>query len=1125
MEKLKKVIHFLALVLVLLPGTAAAADQLADVEYTPDPSVPQQSISKIILNFSDANHGLYGAVETEGITLSRKGSAEVLYALPDPSVYSTRVTLEFAYKGDTEPSAAATEGIWTLHVPAGAILGMNPRIPNAEINVDFTVNPAAHTDMSDYTLNPQPGDVDQISLVELGFPDSGGLDWFHNNLFGNIDLSSVTLTDKNDPTVRYTGKKKKFDNNYTVTIGFVNSGGDEVTVTAPGTYQLHVPQGLFQKDYTDVRNDEINVEYKIASGQPVEFSDYSINPSDGSSIGQLYEMWYTFPHLADGLDFPVQNVGDITITTPSGETYHGYNAKVASAEGGSYNQLRVNFAPEGATSIEQALTFTAAGTYTVTVPEGTLKAYGKDVVNGRITSTFTVDPQLNFTYTVSPEPGTYHTGFEPMTVRAGSSMSTIAVRPNTGLNAIMSLGETAYTLFATQTDSSTVTLVAPDYAQPEHGDWTVTIPARYFTGVDKQGVSITNHDAITFTYSIRKAQEFSFTTVPADGETITTFKNLTLQFDSSDLKRLETNTEAGEPKLTGEGVEYTLSGNVSSKYVIFEIPGGARLADGTYTVAIPAGYVRTVDMNNLTADLPAITTTFKVEGVEVSDYNKGILFLNEGWFGHDPGSINFYSNDGSWVYDAYQLNNPTHSLGVTSQYGDVFGSNLYVVSKARNGSGEESGGIFTVIDATTMDYKGQIAALPDVHQGNQPRAFCAWDEHKGYLSTAKAIYAVDLDNLTLGAVVPGTDIYTSFNPNGEMLRYGNHIFAMRKSTGVDAIDPATDDVTTIPAELASGFAILPDGRFIVATQNEANEFVSISPRELTVEETFDIDADYSKITDSWATWRKAPIAADKTRNRVYYVNTKSTQDYVAGPHTVSCYDFDTREYVENFITLPGAADGENADWVLYGEGVSVNPATGLIMLSAVESGYGQHYKKNRVFAADPATGAILPDQTLVMEDNYWFPAMTIYPDFGAPAIDAAALELPDGNIDKVIDLAAVTTLATGNPHLIVYSVRNLSPDVCNVIPVVDDFGKYTIEVLKPKTEYSLELTADYRGRKTTVTRTMKPTSCAGSVTGESVPLTVYNLQGTVVLRNATEEQIHSLPAGVYIANGKKYMVR
>ena len=47
-----------------------------------------------------------------------------------------------------------------------------------------------------------------------------------------------------------------------------------------------------------------------------------------------------------------------------------------------------------------------------------------------------------------------------------------------------------------------------------------------------------------------------------------------------------------------------------------------------------------------------------------------------------------------------------------------------------------------------------------------------------------------------------------------------------------------------------------------------------------------------------------------------------------------------------------------------------------------------------------------------------------------------------------------------------------------------------------------------------------------SVTAESSDtVDVYNLQGILVKHNATKEDINSLPAGLYIAGGKKVMLK
>lgn len=46
----------------------------------------------------------------------------------------------------------------------------------------------------------------------------------------------------------------------------------------------------------------------------------------------------------------------------------------------------------------------------------------------------------------------------------------------------------------------------------------------------------------------------------------------------------------------------------------------------------------------------------------------------------------------------------------------------------------------------------------------------------------------------------------------------------------------------------------------------------------------------------------------------------------------------------------------------------------------------------------------------------------------------------------------------------------------------------------------------------------------GSEASDSL-LDVYNLHGQLVLRQATRDQLNTLPSGIYIAGGKKYVIR
>lgn len=1105
---------------------AYAAGDLTDVYYNPDPATPQTDLSKIMLQFMDANNGISGHVDVSGITLSHRDGTEVLYALPDPATDYAKLYLEFGYKGDTTPTTVTTEGIWTLHVPEGAVTTIAGDRSNAEIKVDFTVSLDVVTPMTAYTLTPAAGEVEEISTIEVAFPESGGIDWFYKDLFGKGDFGDVTITNMADPSVQYTAVKESFGMGNSAVLAFVGGDGEKTVIKTPGTYQLTIPAKTFRQDvyYADVYNSLITAQYVIKSAGPAEYAGMLSTPAEGEAVGQFNTLTLVFPAMPDGLDYPVANVESITLLTPDGALCEGLSARLQSTEYGQYNTLLVDFRAEGAESISNnALTFTAPGEYLLTIPAGTLTAYGTGVANEEITIRFTIDPLLNFTYELADSATAAHACFEPFIISNGSSLESMKRVADSGLHATISLGDMSYELQAGElADGKSVSFsLSEPLAIP--GEWIVEIPAGYLEGVDHEGRVIPNHKSISFTYTIREPEVFPYTIEPAEGESVEFFKNISLLFSGDNLRYLDIDFAAGTPTISRDGSDecYELTGSVSSKYVIFTIDGGVSLPDGDYTVSIPAGYIHTIDADHLTGDVAEITATFSVASVAGQDYTDGILFLNEGWFGHDTGSLNFYSNSGEWTYDAFLRNNPDHRLGITSQYGQCFGSRLYVVSKQHGTESGITGGEFTVLDAATLKFIGQITTVPD--EEASPRAFCAWDEHKGYLSTDKHIYVVDLDNLEITSVVPGTDIYTSSNSNGEMLRYGDRVFAIRQGESVDVIDPATEDVESVPVYVAEAFAVTPDGALYVATRNESNEFVKISttaPYEIL--DTYDIPDSKSKLTNIWATWRKAPLAASTTENVVYYVTQSETELNPNGARHVARYDFDTRSYDPEFITLPGEADGLSADWVLYGEGVSVNPADGRILLMAVEAGYGIHYKRNRVFVADPETGRILDDETLVLDDAYWFPAMALYPDFRAPEIDTEHLELQGADSSYTLDLGAATTLEVGNRHLIRYSVES-TDGLCRVAPAAEP-GVFTIEA-RTGGIYELRLRAEYQGKSAVADVTYSPQTGVGAIAADAVIAEVYDLSGVVVLRDATVADIERLAPGIYIAAGRKYVVK
>ena len=61
-------------------------------------------------------------------------------------------------------------------------------------------------------------------------------------------------------------------------------------------------------------------------------------------------------------------------------------------------------------------------------------------------------------------------------------------------------------------------------------------------------------------------------------------------------------------------------------------------------------------------------------------FTNGVIFINEDRYGPNQGSINYYNYDyDEMEYNVYAFVNPDTKLGVTTQYGQLFGDKLFVV--------------------------------------------------------------------------------------------------------------------------------------------------------------------------------------------------------------------------------------------------------------------------------------------------------------------------------------------------------------------------------------------------------------------------------------------------------------
>ena len=86
-----------------------------------------------------------------------------------------------------------------------------------------------------------------------------------------------------------------------------------------------------------------------------------------------------------------------------------------------------------------------------------------------------------------------------------------------------------------------------------------------------------------------------------------------------------------------------------------------------------------LQMPELPASQSRVTLLRSSENV---DYTQGVFILNEDWFGHNNSTINFMTSSGDFAYRIFQTANPGKELGCTSQFGTIFGDNMFILNSA-----------------------------------------------------------------------------------------------------------------------------------------------------------------------------------------------------------------------------------------------------------------------------------------------------------------------------------------------------------------------------------------------------------------------------------------------------------
>lgn len=384
-----------------------------------------------------------------------------------------------------------------------------------------------------------------------------------------------------------------------------------------------------------------------------------------------------------------------------------------------------------------------------------------------------------------------------------------------------------------------------------------------------------------------------------------------------------------------------------------------------------------------TPGFPELADDEAVEPVAAS----GFYVANEDWFGHDNGTVNYFLKSGTGYepsYRVYRAANDGAELGVTTQFGTIWGDNVYFCSK--------QGNRFVVADAKTLKQK---AVFPNI--GGDGRIFVGVSDTKGYIGHASGIVVFDIANMQLGQPVEGVS-----GQIGTMCLAGGRVFAVTQKSGLVIIDTATNKVESTVAGTYNTLTRSKDGDVWVAG---ANKLIRYNPATLESEEIEYPDG--AKVGSSWGAWNAGSLCASTQKNVLYWAN---------GTKIVK-FDVDTRTANTAIYTLGVSESGKQL--AFYGAGMRVDPLTDELILTVKHSGWGDAgaynwiYKLNADgqevthFAVKGDNGSGLswaPAGSSWDEKYFWFPAIPFFEDVNKPQILLNQILLTAGE-EKTIDLA------------------------------------------------------------------------------------------------------------------------
>lgn len=493
--------------------------------------------------------------------------------------------------------------------------------------------------------------------------------------------------------------------------------------------------------------------------------------------------------------------------------------------------------------------------------------------------------------------------------------------------------------------------------------------------------------------------------------------------------------------------------------------------------------------------------------VSSTDFTNGFFMVNEDWFGHRNGSVNFIPNSGNIGYRVYSEVNNNQAFGATTQYGTIYGDKFYFISKqAADGNDTQytPGGRLVIANAQTMQ---KIAGFNDIG-GGDGRSFVGVNEHKGYIGASNGIFLFNIDNLQVGGMIAGTGGGSQYAGQiGNMIRTSKYVFAVKQTAGILVIDPATDTVVSTLSGAYHSVVQAKDGT-VWAIQDQ--KLVNIDQNTLA---TTVYNIPTTKYLGSWGAWNAGSFTASTKQNVLYWLN--SVNSFVAGTQIIK-FDVSSRTFNENFAVIPG--QDVQFKQIPYGAALRVNPVTDELILNTTESGYSSHYQKNWIHTYN--TGGTLTN-TKVLDDYYWFPAVAVFPDNSAPTISTAFPSQASVTTTTTVDLKTAVVDEDNITAAVVKTLKsNSNPAVVSAVINGNDEL-----VLTPVSNGTSEIVISFNSNGKLVEKTLTVNSSTSSLATAEVKkleFSIYPNPVSDILNIKTPEKV--LNVSVYDMSGRQMNV-